>query len=384
MENKKNQIFKIFLFILITTILGCNINRGRNNSILKKDNPFQTLIDSVVVSNDSVAGIILHIESPDLNISWTGSAGADKVESNANLKPNQPFRIASITKTYVATTILLLAEKDELSIDDSIGVYLSKEHLNILKSDGYQTDKITIRNLLNHTHGIFDYAMSDYYFKKIIENPNHLWSRSEQLEIAIQYGEPQGKPNEQFYYSDTGYILLGEIIESITGKSLAKSLRDLIGFENLGFHSTWTESIEPKPNGLQDIVHPYYNGIDFYAIDPSIDLYGGGGLVATASDVAHFFQTLFSNGIFKKHSTLETMLTKTNFSNGQQATQDYRMGIQVAETNGYKIYYHTGFWGTLAAYIPKLNSTVVMNFTYSYDPEIILKSVSLLDKLKYN
>ena len=180
MEKNKIQIFKILL-VLITVVFGCTINNNRNDSILKKDNPFQTLIDSVVISNDAIAGIILHIECPDLNISWTGSASADKIDSIPNLKFNQPFRIASITKTYVATTILLLAEKNKINIDDSIGLYLSKESIEKLKRGGYQTDKITIKNLLNHTNGIFDYAMSDYYFNKINENPNYLWSRTEQL-----------------------------------------------------------------------------------------------------------------------------------------------------------------------------------------------------------
>ena len=251
----------------------------------------------------------------------------------------------------------------------------------MLKREGYQTGKVTIRSLLNHTSGIFDYAMSDYYFNKINADPNHKWSRKEQLEIAMQYGEPLGDPNEQFHYSDTGYILLGEIIESITGKTLAKSLRDLIGFEKSGLNATWTESIEPKPKEMPDIVHPYYSGKDFYATHPSIDLFGGGGLVSTAPDLAHFFQLLFSNGVFTEHSTLETMLAKTKLPNKLQAVQDYRLGIQVTEINGYEVYYHMGIWGTIAAYIPELNSTVVSNFTNSYDPEIIVKSISILENL---
>ena len=382
--NNKSQIFKIFLLVLISVQFGCNSRSDLNNSILEQENPFQTLIDSVVVSDDAIAGIILHIESPDLNVSWTGTSGADRIDSDSNLKPSQPFRIASVTKTYVATTILLLAEKNQINIDDSIGFYLSKERIELLKRDGYQTEKISVRNLLNHTSGIFDYAMSEAYFNKILENPNHVWSRSEQLEVAIQHGKPIANPNEQYNYSDTGYILLGEIIEIVTGKSLATSLRDLIGFKNSGLNATWTESMESKPNGLPDIVHPYFDGMDFYAFDPSIDLYGGGGLVSTASDLAIFFQTLFTNGIFEKRSTLDMMLTRTALNNGEPAAQDYRIGIDVFEINEYTIYSHSGFWGTLAAYIPELNSTVAVNFTNGYNRELLTKCVLILEELKNN
>lgn len=381
MKTTTRIIIGILLFSLVLSFSGCNTGRDKNSGVAEATGLFQTLLDSVVAANDSVAGIILHIESPQLNISWTGTAGSDKVNGQTKLKVNQPFRMASITKTYVATTILMLAEKKLLSLDDPIDRYISPEHTKMLSEDGYQNDKISIRNLLTHTHGIYDYAMADVYFQKIKENPDRVWTRTEQLEIATKYGNPLGQPNTQFYYSDSGYILLGEIIESITGKSLAKSLRELIDFNSLGLHSTWTEWIEETPHGLPNIVHPYYLGTDFYTIHPSIDLYGGGGLVATASDLALFFQALFENEIFANESTLELMLTKIELLNGEEASQDYRMGIQLAEINGYQIYYHSGIWGSLAAYVPKLNSSVVVNFTNQYDPEIIVKSVSLLDKL---
>lgn len=374
----KSQLFTVLLLVLISTLFGCSTRSDLNNSILERENPFQTLIDSVVVSDDAIAGIILHIESPDLNVSWTGTSGADGIDFDSKLKPGQPFRIASVTKTYVATTILLLAERNKINIDDSIGTYLSEERIELLRSDGYQTEKISVRNLLNHTSGIFDYAMSEAYFNKILENPNRIWSRSDQLEVAIEFGEPISNPNEQYHYSDTGYILLGEIIESLTGNSLANSLRDLIGFKRLGLNSTWMESIEEEPNALPDIVHPYFDGMDFYSFDPSIDLYGGGGLVSTASDLAGFFQSLFTNKIFEKSSTLEIMLVK----NEQQTAQEYRLGIEVIEIDDYKVYSHSGFWGTIAAYIPKLNSTVVINFTNGYDPQLMVKCVSILDELK--
>lgn len=367
----------IFLYFYLSSLFG-----QISNEPVTIEQKYQSLIDSVVIHNDSVLGIILHVESPDLKISWTGAAGLYEREANSRLKANQPFRIASITKTYVATAILRLYESNKLSLNDTIGKYLSKTYLNILRKDSYITDKITIKHLLNHSGGIYDYAMTDLYFKKIAENPKHWWSLMEQMEIAIQEGSPQGNPGEGFYYTDTGYILLGEIIETITGKSLAESLRELIGFEHLGLNSTWLESFEGKPEGVSEIVHPYYNGVDYYNTSPSIDLYGGGGLVSTASDVAVFFQLLFGNKVFKKTSTLDTMLTKTIFPIGYKPIQDYRLGIQVDEILDFEIYYHTGIWGGIVAYIPDLKASLAINFTGKYDPNVIKESILILKRLK--
>ena len=380
--EKKNISLIIISLVSIVYFTSCKTEKKEINSILSENNPFQTLIDSVVVANNSIEGAILHIESPDLAVSWTGTTGVDEIESRTKLRESQPFRIASITKTYVAAAILRLYEQEKLSLNDTIGKYISDKHLKILKDGGYLTENITIRQLLSHTHGIYDYAMSDNYFSEIIEKPNHIWTRTEQLLGAVQWGSPLGLPGEKFQYSDTGYILLGEILESITGHSLALSLNELIGYQKLGLKSTWMEYMEKKPDGMLEIVHPYYDGKDFYDVHPSIDLYGGGGLVSTASDVSLFFQMLFENKVFEKTSTLDTMLTRTLFPNDYIPPQDYRLGIQKEKVNEFEIYYHSGIWGTLAVYIPDLKSSLVVNFTNGYAPDVLVQSLSIIQELK--
>ena len=82
---------------------------------------------------------------------------------------------------------------------------------------GYDLNKITIRHLLTHTAGLFDHAGSNTYIEKVFADPFHEWTRTEQVQGCVDWGDPLFEPGEQFSYSDTGYILLGEIIENVTG-----------------------------------------------------------------------------------------------------------------------------------------------------------------------
>ena len=382
-----NTIRNIFICFITVCLCSASLCGCAGNE------PFQDLIDHVVMQNDAVAGIIMHVDSPRLGISWTGVSGVGDICNNTPLRKDQPFRTASVTKTFVSAALLRLNEEGRISLDDTIGKHVSSRHLHMLMADGYATDGITVRHLMNHTGGIFDYATSGFFFAKIYEDPEHWWTRTEQLELALQEGKPVGIPGERFHYSDTGYILLGEMIENVTGKSLAASLRELIGYESLGLCSTWMETQEESARRIGDhtgsagsgdhagsdgIVHPYHNGTDFFAYSPSIDLYGGGGLVSTVTDLAVFFRALFENRIFRNKETVLMMQTIPLFPVGYTPAQNYGLGLQIAEIDGITFYYHTGFWGTIAGYAPALDASISINFTQKYDPAVLVECIAIL------
>lgn len=381
------NILKTIRYTFICLISACLCTAGLCGCA--GNEPFQDLIDRVVMQNDSVAGIIMHVDCPRLGISWTGVSGVADVRKNTLLGKEQPFRIASITKTFVSAALLRLNEEGRISLDDTIGTYLSSGNLNRLMADGYATDGITVRHLMNHTGGIFDYATSGLFFAKIYEDPEHWWTREEQLELAMQEGEPVGTPGAVFSYSDTGYILLGEMIENVTGKSLAASLRELIGYESLELCFTWMETQEEPAQRMGEqaetagLVHPYHNGTDFFAYSPSIDLYGGGGLVSTVSDLAVFFRALFENRVFRNEETLSLMQTTPSFPGGYKPAQNYGLGLQIAEIDGITFYYHTGFWGTIAGYAPELDASIAINFTQRYDPAVLVECIAILKQQNF-
>lgn len=323
----------------------------------------QELIDNAIEQDSTIPGILLHVEAPDLDLSYSISSGVSDLSTRAPLPENGTARIASNTKTYVAVSVLRLWEQGMLELDDPISKHISRKHAQILKSDGYDLNKITIRHLLTHTAGLFDHAGSNTYIEKVFADPSHEWTRTEQVQGCVDWGDPLFEPGEQFSYSDTGYILLGEIIENVTGNSIGVAVRELIGFKKLGLNATWWEKTEQKPTASPERIHQYFQGMDTFNFDPSLDLYGGGGLVANTKDMARFYQELFAGNVFEQSSTLDTMITKVNFPKDYTPSSDYRMGIFYFNFNEMYMYSHSGFWSTQATYIPELNASVSIIIT---------------------
>jgi len=323
----------------------------------------QELIDNAIEQDSTIPGILLHVEAPDLDLSYSISSGVSDLSTSAPLPENGTARIASNTKTYVAVSVLRLWEQGMLELDDPISKHISRKHAQILKSDGYDLNKITIRHLLTHTAGLFDHAGSNTYIEKVFADPSHEWTRTEQVQGCVDWGDPLFEPGEQFSYSDTGYILLGEIIENVTGNSIGVAVRELIGFKKLGLNATWWEKTEQKPTASPERIHQYFQGMDTFNFDPSLDLYGGGGLVANTKDMARFYQELFAGNVFEQSSTLDTMITKVNFPKDYTPSSDYRMGIFYFNFNEMYMYSHSGFWSTQATYIPELNASVSIIIT---------------------
>ncbi len=323
----------------------------------------QQLTDTAIEQDSTIPGILLHVEAPDRGLSYSVSSGVSNLSTKAPLPKNGTARIASNTKTYVAVSVLRLWEQEKLELDDPVSKHISEKHAQILKSDGYDLNKITVRHLLTHTSGLFDHAGSNTYIQQVFANPSHEWTRTEQLQGCVDWGDPLFEPGEQFSYSDTGYILLGEIIENVTEKPLGEAVRELIGFKKLRLNASWWEKVEQKPSTAPDRIHQYFRGMDTYNFDPSLDLYGGGGLVANTKDMARFYQELFAGNVFEQSSTLDTMITKVSFPEDYTPSSDYRMGIFYFNFNEMDMYSHSGFWSTQATYIPELNASVSIVIT---------------------
>jgi D-alanyl-D-alanine carboxypeptidase len=369
----------IAAFIMLLGI-SCNSTFYWKHTIYNSE--LQSDLDSELIEN--IPGILVNITSVDNNISWSGASGFSDKDKKTKLLPNQTFRIASVTKTFVAATILRLWENKKLSLDDPITKYISKEHTDILKSGGYNPDKIYIRHLLTHSSGLSEHTNSDKYKIEFMRT-RHVWTRTEQINDLVNYTKPIGAINEQFSYSDTGYILLGEIIEKITGKSMGDAILEELQLKKLGIKDTYMEDFNVDSAGRR--IHQYFENVDTYYFHPSFDYYGGGGLLSTTSDLSCFYQSLFHHKIFHNQATLDTMLAPIKYKSGQQA-MDYRMGIWKIEVDGMTAYTHSGFWGTQVVYIPEISTAVSVNYSQRWTKKgiapIIPKIVLKIKKKNYN
>jgi len=360
-----NRLAVAIPIALAAVVVACRPTAGPAEGERRLVGELQALVDGTVRDHAEVPAVALVVDAPRLGLQWAGAAGLADPTTGEPMTPEHPVWIASNTKTFIAATVLRLCERARLGLDDPIAERLPAEYVEMLRGDGYEPEAITVRHLLTHTAGIFDHTESPNYIECITADPRHRWTPAEQVEAAMEWGDPYGRPGEVFRYSDTGYVLLGQIVERATGKPLPAAVRELVGFGRLGLRSTWWDTLEPMPPGVPDLAHQYDGDFDSYDVDASIDLYGGGGLAAPMGDLARFMRGLFAGLVFAEPATLDAMLAPVVGAApgpGEASIVTipgvYRMGIFVVDVDGITVYRHTGYWGTIASYAPELEVAV--------------------------
>ncbi|SPY76222.1 serine hydrolase domain-containing protein [Providencia rustigianii] len=305
---------------------------------------------SISQLTDLPCGVVLYYHNQRQNSVGSFCARGHDLVGNS-LTIDTPLRIASNTKPFTAAAILRLAEMGALFIEDSISHYISPKFSQLL-AQKYDIDAITIAHLLSHSSGLLDHADANY-LKDVLKQPDYQWSRLEQIERYVQQDFPLFGPSEAFIYSDTGYILLGDIIERATRLPLGEAVRELLRFDEIGLKTAYWEYLE-APTTTEPRARQYLGKLDCTDVHPSMDTYGGGGLVMSSKQMALFFEALFTGKIFTSPETLNTMLRMGT----HEGAEHYRLGIMAKKVNGITLYFHLGFWGSVAYYEPETQTCV--------------------------
>ena len=203
----------------------------------------QQYLDDAVASG--APGIVLAVS--DHGDQWAGVAGYSSIEHRQELRIEDSFPVFSVTKTFTAVAALQLVEEGALSLDDRLGELLPATNQPAAYDQIPYVRQITIRELLNHTSGIYDYGNSMEYLLATVGNGAD-FSREWQDEDIFSYAHadrnaPAGEPGSVVSYSSTGYRLLDLVIEAIENKPLAKVLEERIVVP-LGLSSTYLPSYE--------------------------------------------------------------------------------------------------------------------------------------------
>jgi len=318
---------------------------------------FQAQLDSLYRINQDAVGVLMHIESPDTKMSWSSAVGFNSKERSEVLNSDQPVLIASNTKPYVAAAILRLIELDKFELNSPIKKLIKRKSCKRLKKDGYDLDRITVKHLLSHTSGIADYV-DDAYFQFVNDHPQHQWEKAAQIQRTVDIGETLFAPGKDFQYGDINYLLLTDIIEKQTKKPFYTAMRTLLKFDELGLTHTWFKDLDPYPKQTKALAHQYaekYNW-DSYDLNPSWDLYGGGGIATTVKEAALFMQCLFTGKIITDTALLKEMTTYVL----PKEKSNYCLGINHFTFPTFSAYYHGGWWGTDVAYTPESNSSIAV------------------------
>lgn len=181
--------------------------------------------------NHRAPAVVAAVRLPD-GSRWIGTSGTKTVGKKAqNVQPGTPFAVASLTKTFMSALVLQLREEGALRLGDPISKWLP----NYPKAG-----KITVKMLLGHRSGIFDYFAHPRYEKKVFGRPRHRWTSREILKLT---GPRYCRPGRCYRYSNTNYVLLGKIVGKVTGKTPARNIRERF-LDPLGLTDTYFQGQE--------------------------------------------------------------------------------------------------------------------------------------------
>ena len=252
--------------------------------------------------NHRAPGVAAAVRLPDGSL-WLGVSGSASVGSRSRpLTPATPFAVASLTKTFMAALVLQLVEQDRLELSDPLARWMP---------DYPRARAITVRMLLSHRSGIFDYFSHSTYERRVFGRPRHHWTVAEILALR---GPRYCEPDACFRYSNTNYVLLGHIVRKVTGKEPARLIRNRF-LRPLGLDDTYFQGQEPirewgakgywlKPGGHRG----WSDGTAFRPNTSAATVAeSAGAMLASVQDISDWQDALFGGAVLEPRS-LERMV----------------------------------------------------------------------------
>jgi D-alanyl-D-alanine carboxypeptidase len=348
----KPIIVALLLCLCAALCISCSSTPTFSKAV--QDNLQKTLKEQMAKYN--VPGAIVGIWLPDQG-SWVIGSGKGDKSTGAAPKTTDRVRIGSLTKTFTATAVLQLVDQGKLTLDDK----LSKYEPQVPGADG-----ITLRQLLNMTSGLFNYTDDEIFWTKFMGSPDAVWTPQQVLDIALAH-PPVFPPGQQYMYSNTNYILLGLIIEKVTGKPagdvITTGIINKLSLKNTSFPmataipTPYMHGYLPaagQPNGSANVR-------EFSVYSPTA-FWTAGGMISTLGDLKVWAKALATGEVVSKKMHVEQV--KFNPPN----TASYGLGVMgggkiighSGEVPGYNssMYYLPGTKGTSIVLINRYPSTV--------------------------
>jgi D-alanyl-D-alanine carboxypeptidase len=330
----KNAIAKCAALALAAWMLitGCGKEQAASPPAAAKTDPLQKVLNNYRTTNN-IVGLSAAVLMPGQDI-WLGTSGVS--HANVGLRTDMLFRIGSVTKTYVAAVVVRLAEHGVLTLDDTIQDWLPdvQQHL---PDPGNIDMTITVRQLLNHSSGIYNYLDSRPLAQDRADDPDKIWTPEELLGYVYS---AVFAPGSGFFYTNTGYVLLGMVIEEAAGCDSVSTELDEQIFDVLGFEKSFLAGEVDKPDG-STVAHGWYFSEE-YDTEVNMSRYSvswtAGAMTSTAEETALFLHAIF-HGELVNASSLEQMKTTVYV----HEKLEYGLGLVRAEmTSGRTLWGHSG------------------------------------------
>ena len=293
---------------------------------------------------------------------WRGSSGVAEVETTKAVPVGARVRVGSITKTFVATVVLQLVDEGWLRLDDSVEHWLPGVVPN--------GSRITVRQLLNHTSGLFDYkdTLPMPPSQEFLDTRWRTWTASELIQRAVAEPPTFEPPGSSYAYSNTNYLLIGEIIKKATGHTYGDQIeRRLI--RPLGLHGTSVPGTSPRIRGPHP--HGYIRTeqglLDYTELNPS--LFGASGeMISTTADLNTFFAALLGGQLLPLRllNEMKTPGTKDGTYGLGLSWHDTSCGARVYGNDGDALAYQAYSFSTADTH-RQITVAVTPNFTNNPD-----------------
>lgn len=298
----------------------------------------------------------------------------------------RPFHVASIGKVFTAVLVFMLAERGVIALDDPIAHYLPPAQLDgLFRFQGVDyAGKVTVRHLLAHTSGVADYFEDPVttgipFVQDVIRNPDTFWTPDMLLDFSRQRQQPVGAPGARFHYSDTGYILLGKLIEAVTGQPFHTNLHEHI-FTPLGMSDSYLMFYsQPEAQPQKPIQKIWLEGVEVSGFTSLSCDWAGGGIISTTADLLTFHKAL-QGGKLASAATLKEMQTCPHKF---RAGIYYGLGMMELRFEQFffllrglpRVSGHIGILATHMFHDPVSDTYIVMNFA---SPERMKRSFLVL------
>ena len=325
----KLQLLSILLICILVQFLACSEDTPTTPPIeLTLQEKLQKALDDGIKKYNG-KGVSVAIIMPDGEV-WSGVSGISS--GGVPVTTDMLFSAGSITKMFTACTILQLVEEGKIGLDDSL-----HEWLPIFPN---VDDDITIKQLLNHTSGIFDLAENSDLMQSIVNEPNRIFTMEEVVQNYTL--EPYFSKGTNWHYSSTGYLLLRMIIKKITDAEISTQYRNRF-FQPLGMNKSYTAPEEVIENFAQAWLD--LDGDGKYDKLPYLTSFystAGGGLFCTATDLVTWAHSLFQKRNVISASLYDKMIDFHSPCTGESILEGYGLGV---ENFSAELFNNLNVWG---------------------------------------
>ncbi|MDC0765639.1 serine hydrolase domain-containing protein [Streptomyces sp. HD] len=290
---------------------------------------------------DGVPGVTA--TAKDRHDTWSATAGVGNLKTGKPRSADDRYRVGSITKTFVATVLLQLEAEGRLSLDDRVDKWLPGQ----VRGNGHDGSRITLRQLLNHTSGIFNYTADDdfgrtYFLKDGFFKHRYDTQKPEELVALAMTHKPDFEPGTSWNYSNTNFVLAGMVIEKATGRPYGDAIRDRI-IKPLHLTATsvpGTRVTVPGPSSraysklAETTTGPTY---DVTKLNPSL-AFSAGEMISNSTDLNRFYSALLRGKLLPREQLTEMTTTVP-----VDETNGYGLGLMKAKlTCGVTVWGHGG------------------------------------------